>query len=786
MPELPLEAPKILALYLQISQYPILARRIRRRMREEIYQRGVITPGQLEQEAREKAVLSQHREGLTDPYYQEAEHEWEERLQQIRDSLTDFYFAYNLPMELFQRIVEELVAERDPRSGAAPRPGSARLTFNPELAPLDLLLRQAEAYEALPETEQAQVRHHLEEIVVVLTKTMISDQLSFVRVAKSWFTAADFNFILSQRIGSGKIGGKAAGMLLAWKILQAAAPQLAAHISVPRSYFVGADVFYDFKALNDLEYINQKYKSLEQIRAEYPQVQETYGRGRFPAEIARQLRDILEEVGPTPLIVRSSSLLEDSFGTSFAGKYASYFCPNQGTLKENLRDLTLAVRRVYASVYSPDVLAYRRRMGLLDYDERMAILLQEVQGERYRNYFFPALAGVAFSQSPILWNSRLRREEGFVRLVLGLGTRAVDRVGEDYPRLIFLSHPQLRPEISAAAIEHYSQRLVDLIDLDANVFTTRLVRQTLGVDFPALRWVASVRDADGDTLLPLRSLRPDLAPDRLVLTFDSLLQRSDFVPLLKSALTTLTAGYGAPVDVEFAMTLAPEASASRPRLTFHLLQCRPQSTERASGEAVRPFPTDLPASDKIFFTTSMAPQAQVGGVEYILYVPPEAYDRLADAPSRHQIARVIGALNKALEGRAFILIGPGRWGSSNIQLGVPVTYADIYNARALVEVAVGPGGAAPDPSYGTHFFQDLIESHIYPLALHPDEPGDFLNRDFLDRANNLLTTLLPDAADTYGCVKVIHIPAEREGHRLEILMDGERALAFLARESVNG
>ena len=155
-------------------------------------------------------------------------------------------------------------------------------------------------------------------------------------------------------------------------------------------------------------------------------------------------------MGKTPLIVRSSSLLEDNFGTSFAGKYASHFCPNQGTLKENLRDLTLAIRRTYASVSSPDALFYRRRMGLIDYDERMAILLQTVQGQTYRHYLFPTLAGVAFSYSPVVWSPRLRREEGFVRLVLGMGTRAVERVGEDYVRLINLSHPMLRPEIDPA------------------------------------------------------------------------------------------------------------------------------------------------------------------------------------------------------------------------------------------------------------------------------------------------------------------------------------------------
>ena len=162
-------------------------------------------------------------------------------------------------------------------------------------------------------------------------------------------------------------------------------------------------------------------KPSEQIRTEYPTIQEAYTKARFPEEIADRLREILAEVGNNPLIVRSSSLLEDNFGTSFAGKYASFFCPNQGTPKENLRDLTLAIRKVYASVYRPDALMYRKRMGLLDYDERMAILLQEVQGQRHRQYYFPTVAGVAYSFSPIVWNPRLRREDGFVRLVTGSG-----------------------------------------------------------------------------------------------------------------------------------------------------------------------------------------------------------------------------------------------------------------------------------------------------------------------------------------------------------------------------
>jgi Pyruvate phosphate dikinase, AMP/ATP-binding domain len=769
MRALPLQAPNILTIYLQIAQYPILARQIRHRMREELYRRGVITPARLEQEVKEKAILSQQREGLVNPLVEEDARQWEERQEQIRDHLTDFYFAHNLPLELFHHIVEELLARRTARKS------EVALSFNPELAPSELVLQQVEHYEALPAEQQPKVSHHWEESIVVLIKTMISDQLDYVHIAKAWFTAADFQFIQAQRVGSGKIGGKAGGMLLAWKILQQAAPQLAPRVILPQSYFVGADVFYDFLALNGLEYFDQKYKHADQIRAEYPQIQAAYVRGRFPEEIADQLRTVLNRVGHTPLIVRSSSLLEDSFGTSFAGKYASYFCANQGTLKENLRELTLAIRRIYASVYNPDVLLYRRRRGLLDYDERMAILLQEVQGQTYRHYFCPTLAGVAFSYSPIVWNPRLRREEGFVRLVLGLGTRAVERVAEDYPRLVMLSHPLQRPEISPEVIRQNSQRAIDLVNLEQNTFATLPVTDFLDSDYPPLRWVASVDR--GDVIVPMFALGLEPSPEHLVVTFDNLLQQSDLVPLLKGVLSTLAHHYRVPVDVEFAVNVTP--GSPQPQLTLHLLQCRPQSKLR--GEFVPVMPVEVPLSDKFFLALRMVPQGQVNEVDYIVYVDPLAYGRLATRSQRREVARIVGWLNQALESHNFILIGPGRWGTSDLNLGIPVTYADICNTRALIELAVKQQGLAPEPSYGTHFFQDLVEAQIYPLALYPDEPGEFLNWSFLTEAKNVLASLVPRAAHYADCVKVIHVPAEREGHRLEILMDGERALAHFVQ-----
>ena len=774
MPQTPPESSKILEIYLLVAQYPMLASDIRRRMREELFHRGIITPQRFDAEVEEKAIQSQQREGIYNGLQEENAGHWELRLSRVRRTLTDFYFAYNLPVEILYHILDEmLVPQADGRSISPDH----NLPFNPELAPLEMVLRQAEKYEALPGAERAAIDHHLQELRVVLLKSLVSDQLAFIHIARRWFTGTDFNMILEHRIGTGKIGGKSAGMLLAYKILQNKAPEIFDRINLPRSYFIGADVFYDFLAGNQLEFLNQKYKTAEQIRDEYRSIQEQYASARFPEEIARQLREILREVGKTPLIVRSSSLLEDNFGMSFAGKYMSIFCPNQGTIKENLRDLTLAIRQIYASVFSSDALMYRRRVGLLDYDERMAILLQEVQGERHRQYYFPALAGVAYSFSPIVWNTRLKREEGFMRLVMGLGTRAVDRIAGDYPRMINLSHPQLLPDETPRAIRYYSQHFADALDLEQNTLSTVPVGSILGSDYYPLRWLVSVYD--GEMLRPPLTISRSIDPSLLVLTFDGLLRRGPFVPLMKRILTCLAEQYEQPVDIEFAVSLTP--GIDTPGLAFHLLQCRPQNQWSAESRELQSMPSDLAAQDRIFLCTRMVPQGHVGQIEYIVCVDSEAYFRLDTLEDHSEVARCIGQLNSSLDGHPFILVGPGRWGSSDSMQGVPVTYADIFNARALVEVAGDKEGFAAEPSYGTHFFQDLVESQIYPLAVYPDEPGDHLNLDFIKTAGNQMHLFTSEDSKASRCIKVIHVPTERPGYLLELAMDGQSGLGYLAR-----
>ena len=772
----PPESSKILEIYLLIAQYPMLASDIRRRMREELFRRGIITPQRFDAEVKEKAIQSQQREGIFNGLQEEDAQQWDLRWSRVRRTLTDFYFAYNLPIEILHHILDDVLASQADGKNV---PVDHNLPFNPELAPLEMVLRQAEKYEALTDEQRSAVDHHLQELRVVLLKSLVSDQLAFIHIARRWFTATDFNMILERRIGTGKIGGKAAGLLLAYNILQSTAPEIFEQIRLPRSYFIGADVFYDFMAANQLEFLNQKYKPADQIRDEYSRIQEKYSTARFPEEIAHQLREVLREVGNTPLIVRSSSLLEDNFGMSFAGKYLSIFCPNQGSLKDNLRDLTRAIRQVYASVFGPDALMYRRRVGLLDYDERMAILLQEVQGERHRQYYFPALAGVAYSYSPIVWNPRFKREDGFMRLVMGLGTRAVDRIAGDYPRMVNLSHPQLRPDVTPQAIRYYSQHFVDALDLEKNSFATVPVESVLDAEYAPLRWLVSVDD--GETVQPPLSIRRSLDPKQLILTFDGLLQRGSFVPLMKTVLTRLEHEYEQPVDIEFAVSMTSDNG--RPQLSFHLLQCRPQNQSMESRE-VQSLPSDLAAQDKILFCTRMVPQGRVNGIEYLIYVDSETYYHLSTLEQHAEVARCIGQLNTALEGHPFILIGPGRWGSSDSMQGVPVTYADIFNTRALVEVASNQSGFAVEPSYGTHFFQDLVESQIYPLAVYPDESGDHLTWDFIKRSQNQLASLIPESSKASRCIKVIHIPTERPGCQMDLVMDGQNGVGYLIRSKL--
>jgi Pyruvate phosphate dikinase, AMP/ATP-binding domain len=765
---------RVLSIYTALAQYPILRVRIRARMRRELFKRGVITPQQFEAEVHEKATQSQKREGVNNPLNEEPVEVWETRLDRVRSHLTDFYFAYNLPYELFEGIVVDTLTEQGAQAE------DHLVYFNPELAPQNMLFEQALAIETLPPQEAEHATARLQEIKVVLIRRMISDQLAYINIAKEWFTVADLIEINRRKIGQGKIGGKAAGMLLALRILdQVCDKELRSCLSIPDSFFLGADVMYTFMAVNNLlTWNDQKYKSEQQIRAEYPQIQKEYLAGNFPADILVQLDDLLKSMGDQPLIVRSSSLLEDNFGTSFAGKYDSVFCPNQGSPEENLQALTNAIAQVYASVVNPDALLYRRQKGLQDYDERMAILIQAVQGERVGRYYLPHAAGVAFSRNLYRWSPQIQREDGFLRLVWGLGTRAVDQVDHDYPRLVALSHPLLHPEASLKAIRRYSQQFVDLIDLEENTFKTVPIDLVLDPHYPVLRYLAQIDQ--GGYLAPIRSSLVEHKKQAYVLTFDELLRRTPLAERMRSILKLLEANYHSPVDSEFTVRiLNPETI--QPNVEITLLQCRPQSYLRDSEVKL---PQKIQEEQIVFSSRLMVPRGRVDGIEFVIYVSPEGYFTLPTESARTEVGRHISRLNAVLAGRNFICIGPGRWGTRNLDLGVFLGYSDIYNTRALIELSGQAIGFHTEPSFGTHFFQDLVEADIFPLVIDLDDPETIFNRDFFYQTPNRLADFLPNDNNLAGCLHLIEVNNFLAGHHLNLIMDDEqgRATAYLSKE----
>ncbi|MCO5195041.1 MAG: PEP/pyruvate-binding domain-containing protein [Anaerolineae bacterium] len=763
-------------IYIKLAQYPILADKIRKRMREEVFSRGIIKQEDFEAEVKQQAIESQYREGLFDPFSEEPATVWRKRKARIRAFHTDYYFAYNLPLSLFDEIVHEVVQSKHTQT-------ELMLAFNPEIAPWEMLFRQGEIYESMAPPEREKVKHHLQEIKVVLIRGMITDQLPLIGVARKVLSIADLRRIHRRRIGDGKIGGKAAGMIIAWKILQHQSPDwggdISEQVSIPDSFFLGTDVMYDFRRHNDLDFImNQKYKPLEEVRSDYPVVIAAHLSAEFPEGIRDQLRLVLEKMGNRPVIVRSSSLLEDNFGSAFAGKYDSYFCPNQGTPKENLQALEEAIKRVYASTLSADALLYRQQHGLIDYDERMAILIQEVRGHQYKNFFFPTVAGVGFSQNPFRWNPKIRREDGFLRMVCGMGTRAVDRVGNDYPRLISLSHPLLRPETTSSAIRRYSQHLIDVINLEKNQFEVLPISDVIGLDYPNLAYVASLDK--GGFIQQLVSIVDVEDPDDLVLTFDYLVKDGRFVRLLRNGLMRLEKLYGTPVDIEFTVEVTP--TYPYPEYELYILQCRPLS-QRAGGSEIVDLPTDVPEADIMFTEKRLVPDGRADGVRYVVFVDPQTYREIPNQTMKLEIGRAVGRINKALENEKFILIGPGRWGSSNLDLGVKVSYADIYNTKVLVEIGVETeSGAMPELSYGTHFFQDLVEAGIHALPIHLEDEGGFIRWEFFRNARNALTDVSPQDEPLSDFLRVIDIAEIPGNRRLNVVMDGGRdeAMGYLA------
>jgi len=356
--------------------------------------------------------------------------------------------------------------------------------------------------------------------------------------------------------------------------------------------------------------------------------------------------------------------------------------------------------------------------------------------------------------------------------VPGLGTRAVDRVGNDYPVLVSPGKPGLRANTSLDEKIKYAPRVMDVIDLEEGSFKSVEVASLLAeprFTYPALRSVFSV--VENERLSRPSALTSDPAEQELVVTFEGLLSETTFVKQMAAILGILEDELQTPVDVEFACD----------GKDLYVLQCRAQSY--AGDTAPTPIPRDVPIEDVLFRATRHVSNGSVPDITHVVYVDPQAYDELERYSDLKAVGAAVGRLNAELPKRGFILMGPGRWGSrGDIKLGVSVTYSDINNTAVLIEIARQKGGYVPDLSFGTHFFQDLVEASIRYLPLYPGDAGGSLNEDFFRAAPNRLPMLAPEYAHLAAVVKVIDIAEAAGGRVLRIAMNADEGegLGYLA------
>jgi hypothetical protein len=300
---------------------------------------------------------------------------------------------------------------------------------------------------------------------------------------------------------------------------------------------------------------------------------------------------MLEYFGQSPIIVRSSSLLEDDFGNSFSGKYESVFCANQGSPEERFEAFEKAVQEVYASTMGEDALDYRMTRGLVDQDEQMAILVQRVSGDQFEEDYFPHVAGVGNSSNLYIWDKSVDMDAGMLRLVFGLGTRAVDRTVGDYARIVCLDDPLRLPPMNYGDEKKYSQRIVDVLSLKQNIWCNRRLEDFISYDLKTDKTL--FMGVDIQTASRLREMGRHDVGASYILDFHKLLSDTGFPTLMRDMLALISKVYEYPVDIEFTANFT-----SGNNFRVNLLQCRPLQT-RGLGRSIE-IPHLADAKDCLF------------------------------------------------------------------------------------------------------------------------------------------------------------------------------------------
>jgi hypothetical protein len=557
------------------------------------------------------------------------------------------------------------------------------------------------------------------------------------------------------RLASGAMGGKARGVAFMHGMLSRMDPDSIsryANIRIPRSAIVGTDAFVAFVERHGLRALLEEGPPDEVVRARFLS-------GELPETLLRRLRLLLALLDGAPLAVRSSGILEDSLSHPFAGLYETFFLPNNHPDPDvRLAQLAQAIRLVWASVYTR---AARNYFEAIDYkveEEQMAVLVQEMCGSRHGDRFYPHVSGVAQSCNdyPVAY---LKPDDGIANVAVGLGAYVVGggrayRFAPAYPQLDILP-PRLQAEASQREFLALDLSTPDVDLTGGSGATLRTLPVAQAEADGALRHLASVWDANDDRI------RDGLdQPGLRIVNFRNVLKYDQFplAPILQHLLRVLPDATQTPVELEFAVNLDKDPHNGRP--TFYLLQIKHQ---RRDGSDVH-LPEELDPDVVFLRSERCVGNGVVDGLCDIVWVDPDVFDPFGTVA----IAEQLDALNARFlaEGRRMLLVGPGRWGSSDRFLGIPVAWPMISAARVIVEYATPTFQA--DPSLGSHFFHNVTSLNIGYLTVPWPRGNALLDWEWL-RAQPVVAR--------EGALVHTRVPVP-----LRVVMDGRRGVSVVLKE----
>ena len=555
------------------------------------------------------------------------------------------------------------------------------------------------------------------------------------------------------RIGDGSLGGKGRGLAFIGSMVKRY-PKFEHEnfvVTIPKTVVICTDIFDEFMETNELYPV-----ALSDIEDEA--ILKYFLRASLPTRLIEDLMAFFEVV-KGPIAVRSSSLLEDSHYQPFAGIYSTYMIPKLEDKYEMLRVLSDAIKAVYTSVFYRDSKAYMTATSNLIDQEKMAVVLQEVAGNRYNDHFYPTLSGVARSLNfyPI---GNEKAEDGIANIALGLGKYIVDggqtlRFSPRHPHNI-LQMSTMDFALRETQTRYYAldlKNMTEQFSVDDSFNLLRLNLKDADAD-GALKYIVSTYDPYDQII------RDGYYPGgRKILSFVNILQH-DVFPLADTLTQILSVGQtemGRPVEIEFAMNIDPKDPS---QATFYILQIRPIVDNK---EVMEEDLTLVEQTDTLLSSTSVLGHGLVNDVQDIIYVKTGAFS----SSNNQLIAYEIEKMNRQFTGqeKSYVLVGPGRWGSSDSWLGIPVKWPHISNARVIVEC--GLENYRVDPSQGTHFFQNLTSFGVGYFTINPFKGDGWFDEEYLNS--------LPAVEET-EYIRHVHFDKP-----IVIKMDGKRGLGVVLK-----